>query len=285
VARPELPSFDLVLATVGRTSELARFLGSLEAQTHYGFRVLLVDQNEDERVEPVLAAHRGLDVVHLRSERGLSRARNRALPELGSDLVAFPDDDCLYPADLLERVAATLAAAPELGGVTGRSVDASGVSGSSWKRDPALLTDTNLWNRAISYTIFLRREVVERVGPFDEELGLGSGTAWSAGEETEYLVRAVRAGLRVAYDPTLTVRHDPHVLSPSERTERGHRDGAALGYILGKHRYPKREVARRLFRPAGGALLALVGRDSAAARFHAATLRGRIAGLRAVRAS
>ncbi len=44
--------------------------------------------------------------MRLRSPRGLSRARNEALPRLEADVVAFPDDDCEYPDDLLERVAA-----------------------------------------------------------------------------------------------------------------------------------------------------------------------------------
>ena len=280
MARPELPSFDLVLATVGRTSELARFLESLEAQSHRGFRVLLVDQNEDERLAPILAEHRPLDVVHLRAERGLSRARNVALPEVRADVVAFPDDDCVYPADLLERVARRLAADMGLDGLTGRSVDASGGSSGSWKLDPAVLSGTNLWNRAISYTIFLRRPVVERVGAFDEELGLGSGTEWSSGEEIDYLVRALRSGARIAYDPTLTVTHREEPLSADALRARAYRDGASLGYILRKHGYPKPEVTRRLVRPVAGALLSLVRRDRRQARFHLATLRGRIAGLR-----
>src|SRR3954449_10523543 len=49
-----------------------------------------------------------------------------------------------------------------------------------------MLTRENLWNRAISFTIFLKREVVERVGAFDERLGLPS----SSGEEIDYLIRS-----------------------------------------------------------------------------------------------
>jgi GT2 family glycosyltransferase len=281
VARPELPSFDLVLATVGRAYELARFLDSLEAQSHGRFRVLLVDQNEDERLEPVVAERRELEIAQLRSERGLSRARNRALSELTGDLVAFPDDDCVYPADLLERVARTLAADAALDGVTGRSVDVSGASSASWKLDTARLTDTNLWNRAISYTIFFRRELVERVGSFDERLGLGAGTPWSSGEEIEYLVRALRVGARIEYDPSLTVTHDERPLAPRELRARGYRDGASLGYILRKHRYRRREIARRLIRPVGGVLASLTRGDRTQAAFHAATFGGRVQGLRA----
>jgi GT2 family glycosyltransferase len=279
VARPEPPSFDLVLATVGRTDELSRFLASLEAQTYRRFRLLLVDQNEDERLARILAEHAELDVARLRSERGLSRARNVALPELGADIVAFPDDDCIYPSDLLDRAVRQFGD-DRLDGLTGRSVDVSGRSSASWELDGAVLTDTNLWNRAISYTIFLGRAVVERVGEFDEQLGLGAGTAWSSGEEIDYLVRALRAGARIEYDPTLTVVHEERALSPDDLRARGFRDGASLGYVLRKHGYSKREVGRRLIRPVGGTLLSLARLDLPRARFHTATLRGRIAGLR-----
>ena len=91
-----LPSFDLVVATVDRVAELERLLASLDAQTHHGFRVLLVDQNPDDRLAPIVGRPRSFELVRLRSERGLSRARNAALDRIQADLVAFPDDDCSY---------------------------------------------------------------------------------------------------------------------------------------------------------------------------------------------
>jgi GT2 family glycosyltransferase len=283
VARPELPSFDLVVATVGRVAELERFLDSLAAQTHGRFRVLLVDQNEDARLDGVVAVRSSMDVVHLRSDRGLSRARNRALGEVSGDLVAFPDDDCVYAPDLLERVALRFREEPALDGLTGRAVGPDGLSSASWKKGAARLTSRNLWNRAISYTIFLRREVVEKVGTFDEQLGLGSGNPWSSGEEIDFLVRVLHAGARISYEPALTVTHDRKVESSSELRDRGCRDGASIGYILRKHRYPARVVAQRLTRPVGGILISVMRLDLPQARFHAATLRGRIAGMKGAR--
>ncbi|HZB23472.1 MAG TPA: glycosyltransferase family A protein, partial [Gaiellaceae bacterium] len=91
----ELPSFDLVVATVGRTDELAAFLRSVGAQEYPAVRVLVVDQNEDERLAPILA-DLPVEVVPVSAPRGLSRARNAALPLLKADVVAFPDDDCAY---------------------------------------------------------------------------------------------------------------------------------------------------------------------------------------------
>ena len=96
----ELPSFDLVVATVGRADELGRLLDSLEAQDYPSLRVVVVDQNDDLRAADLLAG-RPLELVHLQSETGLSRARNVALEHVSADVVAFPDDDCVYPPGLL----------------------------------------------------------------------------------------------------------------------------------------------------------------------------------------
>jgi len=269
----KLPSFDLVVATIGRVSELDHLFTSLEFQTHPEFRVIVVDQNTDDSLRPVLEGT-GLELLHVRSAPGLSRARNAGLAEVTADVVAFPDDDCAYDQDVLGHVGRLLARDPLLDGVTGRSVDRSGHSSPSWKRDAALLNDHNLWNRAISYTIFLRRDIVERVGAFDERLGLGSSEPWSSGEEIDYLIRAVRGGARISYDPSLTVHHEERA------RDIGFRDGATVGYLLRKHRYPFRTVARMLIRPAGGTVVSLARLDRTRARFHAATLKGRLRGYR-----
>jgi len=276
VAQTELPSFDLLVATVDRTVELERLLASLEGQTHGGFRVLVVDQNTDDRVDAILLAHPSLEIEHLKSPRGLSRARNAGLAQVRADVIAFPDDDCIFPEDVLERVGRRLAEDSGLAGLTGCAADSEGRSSRSWARDPAVLTRENLWNRAISFTIFLRAAVVAKVGDFDERLGLGSTEAWSSGEEIDYLVRAVDAGARIEYEPTLIVVHPEKPLARVALRAVGARDGASVGYILRKHRYPARAVARMLVRPAGGALLALARRDRAQAQFHLSTLRGRL---------
>jgi glycosyltransferase involved in cell wall biosynthesis len=251
-------TFDLVVATVDRVGELERLLDSLDRQTHRDFRVLVADQNGDDRVQDVLARHGSLSIERLHSPRGLSRARNAALSHLRADFISFPDDDCVYPADLLERVTARLT--PGLDGVTGREP--------WWDADAAVLTRDNLWNRAISFTIFLRRDVIERVGPFDERLGL----PFSSGEEIDYLIRALDVGAHIEYDPSLVVEHPRKDV---ELTAVGGRDGVSIGYILRKHGYPPSVLARMLLRPAGGVIL-----DPRHARFHLATLRGRVRGYR-----
>ena len=271
------PSFDLVVATVGRAAELGRFLDSVAAQEYPHVRAIVVDQNDDDRLDTIVAG-RQLSITRIRATLGLSRARNAALGLLTADVVAFPDDDCVYPPGLLARVAGRL---EHVDGVTGRAADDRGRSAPSWEAGTAILTDDNLWNRAISFSIFLRRGVVEVVGDFDEELGLGSGRPWSSGEEIDYLVRALRSGARIEYDPSLVVVHDVR----DDDAAIGARDGASVGYLLRKHRYPPRVVARMLVRPLGGAAVSLVRRDGEARHYQVATLRGRIRGYRGAKRS
>src|SRR5262245_47248397 len=149
------PSFDLVLATVGRKDELLRLLDSLEAQSHRSFRLIVVDQNEDERLLTLLDMYAdAMTCVRLTSERGLSRARNVSLRAVTADVVAFADDDCWYPVDLLARVGAMLDANPSWDGVTGTVTDASGVPSSArWSKRAGALDRMNVWTRGVSISV------------------------------------------------------------------------------------------------------------------------------------
>ena len=112
-----------------------------------------------------------------------------------------------------------------------------------------------------------------RSAAFDEALGLGPDARFGSGEEIDYLVRALRSGARVEYDPALVVIHPVRPTTGDALVALGRRDGGSVGYVLGRHGYPARAVARMLVRPAVGALVSLVLLDTTRARFHAATLR------------
>ncbi len=283
MAAPLDVSFDLVVATLGRTAELDGLLASVERQGHRAVRVLVVDQNTDDRLEPVLAAHPSLSVSRLASPPGLSRARNAALALVEADVVGFPDDDCSYPADLLERLAGRFAADPGLDGLTGRTVAPDGTASARWPPTSGLLAPDSVWHRCNSASMFLRRELVAATGPFDEQLGLGSGTPWSSGEEIDLVARALAAGARIEYDPSLVVVHPRRAPAAGELRALGRRDGGSVGYVLAKNGYPARVVARMLVRPLGGAAISLARLDHDGARFHLAAWRGRLAGYAAGR--
>ncbi len=274
---PGLPSFDLVLATLGRVAELDRLLDSLDAQTYRGFRLIVVDQNADDRLSAMLEA-RQPDVLRLTAPPGLAGARNIALGSLTADVVAFPDDDCVYPPLLLERVARRFADDATLDGLSVRTADDEGQSDAGWMHDPTRLEKRNVWNLVASAGVFLKRSLIERVGSFDERLGLGSDEHWSSGEETDYVIRALESGAHIEYEPALVVQHGLAVRRGTALRSRGRREGASVGYLLRKHSYPPRTLARMAIRPMGGIAVSLAHRNTDWAWFHAETLRGRVRG-------
>ena len=275
--------FDLVVATVDRTTDLAALVGTLEAQTHRDFRLIVVDQNDDQRVAELLERHPGLETLHLRSPRGLSRARNVAIPHLRAGLVAFPDDDCLYAPDLLARVAARFMVDPRLDGLSGRPADRDGHMVGRWPDRAQPITPETVWHTATSHTIFLRQDVVARVGAFDEALGLGSGTPWSSGEEIDYLVRALQVGARIEYDPSIAITHPVKPVTSDGLVALGRRDGGSIGYVIARNGCSWRIVSRMLVRPAGATLMSAILLDFTRMRFYAAALIGRVRGLAAGR--
>jgi len=259
---------------------LSRLLESLVAQQYDDLEVIVVDQNEDERIAELLAPwQRQLSVVRLQSPRGLSRARNRGVAAAAGDIIGFPDDDCRYPPRLLADVAAVFGAEPDLDAVAGRTVDADGTpTAASWAAKPGCIDIRSVWRRAVSASIFLRRSVLERVGEFDESLGLGSGTPFGSGEETDYLIRALRAGCTIDYRPALAVIHDEPIGQAGDPARRGYAYGMGMGRVLRKHRLPPWVLMYWLARPLGGALISVVRREPGRARYHLAVVRGRAAG-------
>ncbi len=273
--------FSLILATVGRTVEIERLLESLVDQHVGDLELIVVDQNDDSRLQPVIEKYSTIfSTIHITVGRGLSKARNIGLRHATGDVIAFPDDDCWYPSGTLARVQQQLSDKRLLAGITGRSVSPSGAPTSGrWEIKSGLVTRANAFRRAISFTIFLRRSAVLNHS-FDETLGLGAQTPWGAGEETDYLLQVIDNGGEVLYDPELTVYHPPVGAgpydAPARRKARSY--GRGMGRVLRKHGYPFVRVAYHLARPVLGAALAIVSGRPAKASYHIAVFTGRLEG-------
>src|SRR5580692_7639105 len=98
-----MPRFSLIVPTAGRTTEVTELLRSIVAQNRTDVELIVVDQNDDDRIVPLLETlPGGIAVVHLRQhEKGSPVARNAGLDAASGEIIAFPDDDCWYPVDLL----------------------------------------------------------------------------------------------------------------------------------------------------------------------------------------
>jgi len=279
-SRHSAPRFSLILATLGRIDEPGAFLESLARQTYRSLELIVVDQNEDDRLRPVLERFSDSILIRrVKCGRGVSRARNLGLGLVTGDIVGFPDDDCVYPSGLLQRVAAFFDARPDAHGLSGRAVDMDGREYARFDRAPGRIDLHNVWRRTVTFTLFLRAEVSRDLGGFDETLGPGAGTPWAAAEDIDYPLRAAKLGYLIEYDPSIVVMH-PNPLSEGYEIacDRAYRYGLGIGRVWRKHGFPIWLVAYYLLRPLGGAALRVMQNRPGEARYHWNAFCGRLKG-------
>jgi glycosyltransferase involved in cell wall biosynthesis len=270
--------FSLVMATRGRDSEVGEFLDSLLAQGRGDAEVIVVDQNEDDRLAPVLAPYQGrVALTHLRSSvPNANHARNLGLRAARGAIVSFPDDDCLYPAGVLNRVAAAFDADPALQVLTGPAESPAGGLGSGrWRADGGPIDGTSVWTSVIEFNLWLRRPVALALGGFDE--GMGPGTPIGSAEGNDLVLRAVSAGHAARYDPALRVIHPDKRLTEVAVT-RARLYGRGLGFALRRHGVAPSVWLPFAVRPAGGVLVSLLKLRTHEAAYYAMTLLGRAEG-------
>jgi glycosyltransferase involved in cell wall biosynthesis len=252
-------------------------LASLSVQTYHNFDVTLVDQNPDDRIVAVIDRYVGkFPIVHTTSERGASRARNAGILVSTGDVVVFPDDDCWYPSDLLERVAKQLHDNPQIDGITGRPF-----GDDYWDSIPGRIDRFNVFKRGIEYTMFLRRKLVNQVGLFDEDLGPGSGTSFWAGEGADYLLRSLENDFVLQYFPDVQVNHPKSIVpndDPKIHAKKSYHYALAKGRVLSQRDLPPWFVAYQCFRPVVGAGYAMLRADIRQASLYWTVARGLMEG-------
>lgn len=200
----------LILATLGRTDDVGHAIRSLAAQSDRRFELIVVDQNPDDRLVPFLdeGTHAGLDITHLRLDRpNLSGARNLGLAKASGDIVAFPDDDCWYEPDTIKHMLAAFEANASLGGLIGHWVEQAAAQNQTPRS--ALLSNDD-WRRfrggnASSITLFIKHELLSRLGGFDERFGVGRW--YGAAEETDFILRALASDAKLLSTPDVRVHH------------------------------------------------------------------------------
>lgn len=265
----------LVVCTLGREAPLKRLLASLAEQDYRPFEIILVDQNPDGYLDAVLRAHAGLPLARLRSEKGLSRGRNAGLGHARGAIIGFPDDDCWYDRGVLDAVDRFFAAHAEVDLLSGRTVDGAGnESVNRYLTESGPITRANVFETCNSNTIFVRRDVVGAVGGFDETLGVGAGTPFQAGEESDFLLRCLGRGHRGFYDRTFVVRHD----QVAETTERISAYSVGFGRVARLHRLGASVLLPRNVRTLMGGCLRAAKGDFEGVRRRYACLTGSMRG-------
>ena len=206
--------FSIIIATRNRCHRLAtclEYLRQLDVGEHR-LQVVLVDNGSTDETPSVMSSFASTfshPVTLVREPvQGVSRAKNAGIAQAQGDVLIFIDDDCYIDTAYLHEVAALYSAS----GITyigGRVLlhdptDAPATTKTS--ETPALLPPGSfLWPGVILGANWSsRREALQAVGGFDNELG--PGTPYIC-EELDLLERMSLVGFSGGYFPGPTVRH------------------------------------------------------------------------------
>jgi GT2 family glycosyltransferase len=213
----------VIVATRNRAHAIIACLDSIAAAlanaSPLDAEIVVVDNGSEDDTSAIVKAWGSASALPVKPisepRTGKSRALNCALRAAEGELLAFTDDDCRldseYVNDLLRHDAADTGLVLrggriELGDPTDLpfTINTSPVR-TRWSLAKNSARHQNLAGLIAGCNMTMRRALVERIGPFDEDFGPGSTVG--SGEDTDCLYRAYLAGVTLEYVPDMVVFH------------------------------------------------------------------------------
>ncbi|RUT89729.1 glycosyltransferase, partial [Mesorhizobium sp. USDA-HM6] len=192
---------------------------------------------------------------------GLAAARNAGLARARGRVLVFVDDDCRldrsYLADLQRHYASG-----ERWLIRGGRVEIGDARDLPFTikrcdRRERLTPAVHPGGFVLGCNMTMHRDVAARIGPFDERFGAGG--ALRSAEDTDYLVRAMLAGMAVEYVPDMTIFHH-HGRRGRKAVDRLHHDyHFGNGALCLKHFRRAPWLLRHFYWAARAAMRELIG--------------------------
>jgi len=182
-------------------------LESIVSGTAWPARLVVIDQGGGTEAAGWVAAvgKCGMSVLHVPAKHaGISAATNRGLEHVRTRYAAVTHDDCRVRFDWLERLAAQLAGIGDAI-LTGRvEPEGDGIVLTVKTTDRPAIYTSPLIDGDVLFppNMGFAVRLLDRIGWLDEHPSLAN-----AGEDNEWAHRALRADVKIVYDPTVVVSH------------------------------------------------------------------------------
>lgn len=202
---------------------LAEALASLRRQTEPAAEIIAVDDGSTDGSAAILAAYPEVRVVS-QANAGCAVSRNRGATLAKHDVITFFDQDDVWLPERLAHGAACLAADQALGFVvcgTENFLTPGMEAVPSWL-DPRMLDVPQ--HGFGTCTLMVRRTALDIVGPFDPST--------MPFDDTDWLVRALDAGIRYVHLNEVLVRRRIHDRNLSATLRGTPAQGRAMALIL-----------------------------------------------------
>lgn len=262
-----LMSVTVAVCTRSGASRLAGCLDSLVALAYppQQLELLVIDNAPENEDTARLVRDRFPSVRYVREPRpGLDWARNRAIAEARSEIVAFTDDDVRVDAGWAAALTAVFAREPEAMAVTGlvlpdeidtdaqRLFEEYGGFGRGFVRgyyrvdrardESAAATHAGAGKFGTGANMAFRRTLFDSIGGFDPALDVG--TPANGGGDLEMFYRVLAEGHMLVYEPAAFVRHLHRRTYAELRTQLANNGTGLYAYFVRSAAAYPRERAR-----------------------------------------
>ena len=172
------PLVSVVIATYNYGRFLAEAVHSILGQTYPAREIIIIDDGSTDETADVAASF-GDAVRYIKQDNaGVSAARNNGIRRAKGEFVAFLDADDQWAPEKLEKQKSLLDALPDSVALVGTKTwevfeDGHRIDTTpAVKRQDPILSRLEMVvrNRMVTSSTFMKRECLERVGGFDEEL-------------------------------------------------------------------------------------------------------------------
>jgi len=206
----------LIVATLGE-HDLCPLLDSLEKQSCDKYECIVIDQSDEKKAAFVVSRYKNIKYLHS-MRKGNSFNRNIGIKHAQMPILGFPDDDCFYNTDVIEKVLEVFNIHPDIVGISGSwmdSITGKLVMGGSKNK---YVNNFNSWTSVTNLTIFLCTDVVKNVHGYDENFGLGSNV-FEGGEETDFILKIIENEGAILYYPDIRIWHrqNKYVITNSKK--------------------------------------------------------------------
>ena len=212
-------SVSILICTRNRADVLTATLDSVVQAAAAGpdcaYQLIIIDNNSTDHTAATIqdwlkAGHGPVSVISANESRpGLAAARNAALSHATGDLIVFTDDDCTMTPAYFHEVIASYGdnSVPTIRGGRVELGDPQDLPYTIKTDDEmeVLTLEMNPSGFINGCNMTMNREAFRRIGLFDERFG--AGARFRSAEDTDYLYRALIAGVHVEYVPNMTVHH------------------------------------------------------------------------------
>lgn len=219
-----LPSMTVAVCTRDREEQLVDCLASIDNLHYPGALEVLVVDNAPARGDTEALIRAGWPHFrYVREDRpGLDWARNRAIEESRSEVVAFTDDDVIADPGWASSLGRAFSDDTSLAGVTGLVVPfelrtkaqaifesyggfSKGFVRRWYRVGPGSSAHIGSGRFGTGANMAFRRSVFSDIGAFDPALDVGTVT--NGGGDLEMFFRILQEGYALSYEPAAMVRH------------------------------------------------------------------------------